>query len=112
MVTKYMDPLESSLWSIGLINMTAAVAQSLQDMSTYVNPITGMQYDQAKPTLKNAAYAGAANALQMQSQMMMEIQARKKPVISVARDIPVYVQITDKLPLDILVEAGVVKKEQ
>ncbi len=41
---------------------------------------------------------------------LAEIQARKSPVIIVERDIPVQIQVTERIPLDILLEAGVVGK--
>jgi len=35
---------------------------------------------------------------------------RKKPVIIVNKDIPVMIQVTDRIPLETLLEAGVVGK--
>ena len=108
MVTKYVDPLTQSTGIILLSNMIAATASALQETSTYINNQTGEREEYTKKTPKNAMYEGLASTLQTQSQILMEAQARKKPVILVKEGIPVKIQITSKMPLDVLVESGVV----
>jgi len=50
------------------------------------------------------------DALRMQSRILLEMQSRKKPVIIVNRNIPVQIQISERIPLEILIESGVVGK--
>lgn len=108
-VTKYIDPLQQSLWSTFLPNMLAAAASAAKEMYEYVDG-DGYYRTSAKPTLENAAYQGASDALRMQSQILLEIQSRKKPVILAHSGLQVQVQLTQKLPLDLLMEAGVIEK--
>lgn len=107
-VTKYIDPLQQSLWSSMLPNILSAAASAAQEMYDYVDR-DGYYREAPRATWENAGYQGLADALDTQAQIMMEIQSRKKPVILAHSGIPVQIQLTQKLPLDILIEAGIVE---
>ena len=57
---------------------------------------------------RNVALQGC-DSLRMQARILRKY-SEKSPVIIVERDIPVQIQVTERIPLDILLEAGVVGK--
>lgn len=111
LVSKYVDPLNSAMWSTLLPNIMAAAAEAAQDMVTTTDR-WGYTRDEPEFNSRNVALQGVGNSLRLQSQIMYEVQARKKPVILVRRNIPVEIQILKVIPLDILVEAGVLEGGQ
>lgn len=110
LVTKYIDPLNQAMWSSLIPNMLAAAADAAQDMVTYYDRDYYEERERPEFSERNVALQGAADSLRMQARILAEIQARKSPVIIVERDIPVQIQVTERIPLDILLEAGVVGK--
>jgi hypothetical protein len=99
------------MWSTLLPNIMAAAAEAAQDMITTTDR-WGYTRDEPEFNSRNVALQGVGNSLRLQSQIMYEVQARKKPVILVRRNIPVEIQILKVIPLDILVEAGVLEGGQ
>ena len=108
MVTKYVDPLNSAAWSMLLPNILAAAADSAQDMIETKNSITGSTEERPEFSTRNVLLQGVGNSMRLQSQVMYEVNARKKPVIIVKRGIPVEIQILDTIPLETLLDAGVI----
>jgi uncharacterized protein YoxC len=106
-VTKYIDPRIQGMWSSLIPNLIAAFAQAAQDMTTYYDD-NGNLHEEPEFNAKNAALQGTGAALQEQAATIQQIQREKQPVIIVRSGIPVLVQMVDKLPADLLVEAGVV----
>ena len=74
-----------------------------------VDTWNGTAYDRPKWNTENILLEGAGDALDNFSDVLMHIYARKKPVIQVKRNIPVYVQFTHKMPLSTLLGAGVAR---
>jgi len=107
LVSKYVDPLNQAMWGTLIPNMLAAAADAAQDMVTYYDRDYYEERERPEFSTKNVALQGTADALRVQAQILTEIQTRKKPVIIVNKDIPVLVQITGRVPLDILLESGV-----
>ena len=107
LVSKYVDPLNQAMWGTLIPNMLAAAADAAQDMVTYYDRDYYEERERPEFSTKNVALQGTADALRVQAQILTEIQMRKKPVIIVNKDIPVLVQVTGRVPLDILLEAGV-----
>jgi len=107
LVSKYVDPLNQAMWGTLIPNMLAAAADAAQDMVTYYDRDYYEERERPEFSTKNVALQGTADALRVQAQILTEIQMRKKPVIIVNKDIPVLVQITGRVPLDILLESGV-----
>jgi hypothetical protein len=110
LVSKYIDPLNQAVWGSLLPNMLAAAADAAQDMSQYYSVYYDEERERPEFSEKNIALQGAADALRLQAQILTEMQMRKKPVIIVNKDIPVMIQVTDRIPLETLLEAGVVGK--
>jgi len=110
LVSKYIDPLNQAVWGSLLPNMLAAAADAAQDMTDYYDEDYDMERERPEFSERNIALQGAADALRLQSQILMEMQMRKKPVIIVNKDIPVMIQVTERIPLEILLESGVVGK--
>jgi uncharacterized protein YdcH (DUF465 family) len=108
LVSKYIDPLNQAMWGSLLPNMLAAAADAAQDMTDYYNDYYDEERRRPEFSDKNVALQGAADALRLQSQILMEMQMRKKPVIIVNKDIPVMIQVSERIPLEILLESGVV----
>ena len=111
MVSKYIDPVTQSFGTNLLLNIASATAAAMLEVGSYTNRVTGEREEVARRTPENAVYQGLSESLMMQSNLLMEAQMRKKPVILVRAGIGVGIQITEKLPLDILVSAGVVDSE-
>jgi len=107
LVSKYVDPLNSAAWSMLLPNILAAAADASQDMVTKTNRMTGEEYETPEFSTRNVALQGLGNSMRLQSQVMYEVQARKKPVIIVRRGIPVDIQVLETIPLETMLEAGV-----
>ena len=107
LVSKYVDPLNQAMWGTLIPNMLAAAADAAQDMVTYYDRDYYEERERPEFSTKNVALQGTADALRVQAQILTEIQTRKKPVIIVNKDIPVLVQVTGRVPLDILLESGV-----
>jgi len=107
LVSKYVDPLNQAMWGTLIPNMLAAAADAAQDMVTYYDETYDEERERPEFSTKNVALQGTADALRVQAQILTEIQTRKKPVIIVNKDIPVLVQVTGRVPLDILLESGV-----
>lgn len=108
MVTKYSDPLVNGLPLIflsSILSSTATMAQETTESYTW----NGTAYDRPKWNTENILLEGAGDALDNFSDVLMHIYARKKPVIQVKRNIPVYVQFTHKMPLSTLLGAGVAR---
>jgi len=110
LVSKYVDPLNQAMWGSLLPNILAAAADAAQDMTDYYDEDYDMERERPEFSERNIALQGAADALRLQSQILMEMQMRKKPVIIVNKDIPVMIQVTERIPLEILLESGVVGK--
>jgi len=110
LVSKYIDPLNQAMWGSLLPNMLAAAADAAQDMTDYDDDDYDIERERPEFSERNVALQGAADALRLQAQILTEMQVRKKPVIIVNKDIPVMIQVTDRIPLEILLEAGVVGK--
>lgn len=110
LVSKYIDPLNQAMWGSLLPNMLAAAADAAQDMTDYYDDDYDIERERPEFSEKNIALQGAADALRLQAQILTEMQMRKKPVIIVNKDIPVMIQVTDRIPLETLLEAGVVGK--
>lgn len=110
LVSKYIDPLNQAVWGSLLPNMLAAAADAAQDMTDYYDDDYDIERERPEFSEKNIALQGAADALRLQAQILTEMQMRKKPVIIVNKDIPVMIQVTDRIPLETLLEAGVVGK--
>ena len=110
LVSKYIDPLNQAMWGSLLPNMLAAAADAAQDMVSYYDDDYDIERERPEFSERNVALQGAADALRLQAQILTEMQMRKKPVIIVNKDIPVMIQVTDRIPLEILLEAGVVGK--
>ncbi len=110
LVSKYIDPLNQAMWGSLLPNMLAAAADAAQDMTDYYDDDYDIERERPEFSERNVALQGAADALRLQAQILTEMQMRKKPVIIVNKDIPVMIQVTDRIPLEILLEAGVVGK--
>lgn len=110
LVSKYIDPLNQAVWGSLLPNMLAAAADAAQDMSQYYSVYYDEERERPEFSEKNIALRGAADALRLQAQILTEMQMRKKPIIIVNKDIPVMIQVTDRIPLETLLEAGVVGK--
>lgn len=110
LVSKYIDPLNQAVWGSLLPNMLAAAADAAQDMSQYYSVYYDEERERPEFSEKNIALQGAADALRLQAQILTEMQMRKKPVIIVNKDIPVMIQVTDRIPLETLLESGVVGK--
>lgn len=108
LVSKYVDPLNQAMWGSLLPNMLAAAADAAQDMVSYYDDDYDIERERPEFSERNVALQGAADALRLQSQILMEMQMRKKPVIIVNKDIPVMIQVTERIPLEILLESGVV----
>jgi len=107
LVSKYVDPLNQAMWGTLIPNMLAAAADAAQDMVTYYDRDYDEERERPEFSTKNVALQGTADALRVQAQILTEIQTRKKPVIIVNKDIPVLVQVTGRVPLNILLESGV-----
>jgi len=107
LVSKYVDPLNQAMWGTLIPNMLAAAADAAQDMVTYYDRDYYEERERPEFSTKNVALQGTADALRVQAQILTEIQTRKKPVSIVNKDIPVLVQDTGRVPLDILLESGV-----
>lgn len=105
LVSKYIDPLNSAAWSMLLPNLIAGAASAAQDMTEKTNRY-GETYQEPEFSGKNVALGGVAKTMQLQSQIMYEVQARKKPVIIVHRNIPVEIQFVSPIPFELLLEAG------
>jgi|LSQX01.3.fsa_nt_gb hypothetical protein len=112
MVSKYVDPLNSAAWSMLLPNLLAAAADAAQDMIETKNSITGSTEERPEFSTRNVLLQGAGDSMRLQSQIMYEVQARKKPVIIVRRGIPVEIQITDTIPLEVLLDSGIISSER
>ena len=110
LVSKYIDPLNQAMWGSLLPNMLAAAADAAQDMTDYYDDDYDIERERPEFSERNVALQGAADALRLQAQILTEMQMRKKPVIIVNKDIPVMIQVTDRIPLETLLEAGVVGK--
>lgn len=110
LVSKYIDPLNQAMWGSLLPNMLAAAADAAQDMTDYYDDDYDIERERPEFSERNVALQGAADALRLQAQILTEMQMRKKPVIIVNKDIPVMIQVTDRIPLEILLESGVVGK--
>ena len=108
LVTKYIDPLNNAAWSMLIPNLLAATADVAQDMVKYYDN-EGNLNEKPEFSAKNVALQGFGNTMQLQSQMMFEAQARKKPVIIVKSGIPVSIQLRDRIPVDILLDSGVIR---
>lgn len=108
MVTKYSDPLVNGLPLIflsSILSSTATMAQKTTESYTW----NGTAYDRPKWNAENILLEGAGDALDNFSDVLMQVYARKKPVIQVKRNLPVYVQFTHKMPLSTLLGAGVAR---
>ena len=110
LVSKYIDPLNQAMWGSLLPNMLAAAADAAQDMTDYYDDDYDIERERPEFSERNVALQGAADALRLQAQILTEMQMRKKPVIIVNKDIPVMIQVTGRIPLETLLEAGVVGK--
>ncbi len=108
LVSKYVDPLNQAMWGSLIPNMLAAAADAAQDMVSYYDEDYDEERERPEFSEKNVALQGAADSLRLQAQILTEMQSRKKPVIIVNKDIPVLVQITERIPLEILLESGVI----
>jgi len=109
LVTKYIDPLNSAAWGMLLPNILAAAADAAQDMVDTKNSITGTTEKTPEFSTRNVALQGLSNSMRLQSQVMYEINARKKPVIIVKKGIPVEIQLLENIPLEVLLDAGVLQ---
>jgi len=108
MVSKYVDPM-SNTWDMLIPNIIAAAAECGQDMVEWYND-DGDYNSEPVYNTENVLRQGVADTMQVQSQIMMEAKASKKPVIIVRKGIPIQIQVTKKIPLDILFEAGIVSQ--
>lgn len=111
LVTKYIDPMNQAMWSTLLPNLLSAAASAAQDMTTAYTRY-GEEYEEPKFNAKNVALQGIANSMQLQSQIILETQSRKKPVIIVKSGIPVSIQLRERLPMGILLDAGIVENDK
>lgn len=112
LVTKYIDPLNQAILPTMLTSFASAAATAAQDMTTSYNANTGEEYDRPTYSLSNAAWQGAAGGLSSLSNNIFNAYMKKKPVIIVKAGIPVYVQMSEKLLMEHLVESGVVQAER
>ncbi len=85
-----------------------AAADSAQDMIETKNSITGSTEQRPEFSTRNVLLQGVGNSMRLQSQVMYEVNARKKPVIIVKRGIPVEIQVLDTIPLEVLLDAGII----
>jgi len=58
---------------------------------------------------RNIALQGIGDSMRLQSQVMLEVNARKKPVIIVSKGLKVQIQILETIPLDLLFETGMIE---
>jgi hypothetical protein len=70
----------------------------------------GYVYETPKYTAENVARQGLARTMTSMSSMLTEAYLRKKPVMLVNANTPVMIQITQTIPLDVLLESGVVQE--
>jgi len=110
LISKYVDPLNTAAWSMLIPNLLAAAATTAQEMSSYVNN-DGYLQQRPKFNAKNVALEGIGTTMEFQAQIMAEIAMRKKPVIIVREGIPVQIQISDRIPLELLMEANLTNKD-
>lgn len=111
LITKYVDPLNSAAWSMLLPNILSAAASAAQDMVSYYDR-DGYRREEPEFSGKNVALQGIADTMAMQSNIMFEVGRRKHPVILVHSGIDIQIQMTGRVPLDLLIEAGVVEQVQ
>lgn len=108
MVSKYTDPLINGLPLIFLSSLLSSTASAAQDMTSTVT-WAGTSYEYTSATTKNILLEGTADTLDNFSNVLTRIYSRQKPVIQVYRNIPVYIQFTEKMPLSTLMGAGVAR---
>lgn len=111
MVTKYVDPTMQAAWGSLLPNILGAAASAAQEMTTYRDN-SGNEQERPVFNTKNVLLQGAATSLQTHADAVMEAAAKKQPVIIVEKGIPVQIQILEKIPVELLIEAGVLQKTQ
>ena len=107
MVTKYQDPLMQGIPIIAFTSLLSAAASAAQDMTTKTN-YNGDSYETPEFNGKNVALQGASNTMNNVSSILTQHYAQKQPVIQVKNNYKVMIQFSEKLPLETLVEAGVV----
>lgn len=109
LISKYIDPVNQAAWNLLIPNLLASAAEVAQEMDTRVTD-DGYVYETPKYTAENVARQGLARTMTSMSSMLTEAYLRKKPVMLVNANTPVKVQITDIIPLDVLLESGVVQE--
>lgn len=109
LVTKYIDPMNQIMLPMLITSLASATAAAMQDMTTYKNTVTGDSYERPAFNSSNAVLQGTSTAINSMSQMMMQAQLRKQPIIIVKSGIPIQIQISEKLILDSLIDTGVVR---
>lgn len=109
LVTKYIDPMNQIMLPMLITSLASATASAMQEMATVTNKVTGDSYERPAFSAENAVLQGTSNAIGSVSEMMMQAQLRKQPIIIVKSGIPIQVQISEKLVLDTLIATGVIK---
>jgi len=109
LVSKYIDPVNQAAWNLLLPNLLAAAAEVGQEMDTRVTD-DGYVYETPKYTAENIARQGVARTMSSMSSMLTEVYLKKQPVILVNAGTPVVIQITSRIPMDVLVESGVLEE--
>jgi len=105
LLSKYIDPINQAAWGLLIPNLLSAAAEAGQEMET-VRTSDGYIYDRPKYTAENMVRQGLANTMSSVAGMLTEAYLKKKPVMLVNAGIPVKIQITQTIPLDVLLESG------
>ncbi|WP_334139747.1 TrbI/VirB10 family protein [Thermovirga lienii] len=109
LISKYIDPVNQAAWNLLIPNLLASAAEVAQEMDTRVTNDRYV-YETPKYTAENVARQGLARTMTSMSSMLTEAYLRKKPVMLVNANTPVMIQITQTIPLDVLLESGVVQE--
>lgn len=115
LVTRYIDARNQALWSSIVPNMLSAAARAAQTMTDVrVRNEYGDAWTEKAParTKENILLEGAANTLDDQAALLAQINKDKPNLIIVDAPLAVQIQPTEMIPLEKLLEAGIVLRRK
>lgn len=109
MVTKYVDPKQQAMWASLIPNLLSAAARASQDLVTeqHTDGTTGDTWtsQRREVSARNIGLEAAALTMENQAQLMQQISDEKQPIIIVEQGTDVLVQLIDRIPLELLIQA-------
>lgn len=113
LLSKYLDPISAHLFEIFALEIGAGIANGLQTTTSQqsIIVISGVPMQTntqtAERTLRNGVLQGVASGFETYADAFMARLLAEAPTLTVSKGIPVTIQISKKIPLSVLSEAGV-----